>query len=679
MSWTLGEPWLTQRLKRVTARAGGAGRFGTRSASRGVPGGPRGQRFEKRATKRLQPLYECAQSRGWLRITRIGAGVMTDDDRFSGGPLARRSARELTLELQRLRKEASAARLEAQAAAIELILARMREGSPETSPQPDGSGVLPPERAGTDDRPADSAETPPDSVDPAGPSDPGGRSAPGAVSRSGMPNGRGVPVSPDRPIPERPAPDTPLAAAVGGEESAVPLPPPGPAVETPAFRDWDEVRRVLVASDTEEPGGFGTIGPSGATDPGRPTRERGRGEREIRGDQRPATPKPESAAEPRRPDERAFVDARKRSDAGRRSDARKRSDAGKRSDARKRSDAGLSVDVGGRSDVHAAADVGEFRGHCEVSGDGQTTPRRRRPVAWLVSAAVHLLILILLAGWTLTVHAPLDQVALAASHATSEESPMETFTIETTEPASDTAEETPTEPEVETSPVGELDWNPSRFDVTAPPAVAGFDDSGVATVLAGGPASGGEASMAFCGVEGGGQHFVYLVDSSGSMGSAFESARLELIRSVSMLAPDQRFYVVFFDEEPDYMRLSDPQRDEPHSVFATPENKQRLARWAMTIRMDRGRAPYEPLRFALGLRPDVIFMLSDGEFPQRIEDQLREENRLENLFGDTGPISIIHTIGYHSREGEARMRRIAEQNGGQYRYVPKPDGGRRPR
>lgn len=614
---------------------------------------------------------------------------MTHDDRFSGGPLARRSARELTLELQRLRKEASAARLEAQAAAIELILARMREGSPATSattsPPPDGSGVLPPKGAGGDDRPADSAETPPDSVDPAGPSDPGGLSAPGAVSRSGMPHGRGIPVSPDRPIPDPPIPDTALAVAVGGEESAVPLPPPGPVVETPAFRDWDEVRRVLVASEAEEPDGLGKIDLSGAVDPGRPTRERGRGEREIRSDQRPATPKPESAAEPRRPDERAFVNARGRSGAGKRSDAEKRSDADKRPDARKRpgadkrSEVGLSVGVGGGADVHAASDVGEFRGHCEVSGDGQAPARRRRPVAWLVSAAVHLLILILLAGWTLTVHAPLDQVALAASHATSEESPMETFTIETTEPASDTAEETPTEPEVETSPVGELDWNPSRFDVTAPPAVAGFDDSGVATVLAGGPASGGEASMAFCGVEGGGQHFVYLVDSSGSMGSAFESARLELIRSVSMLAPDQRFYVVFFDEEPDYMRLSDPQRDEPHSVFATPENKQRLARWAMTIRMDRGRAPYEPLRFALGLRPDVIFLLSDGEFPQRIEDQLREENRLENLFGDTGPISIIHTIGYHSREGEARMRRIAEQNGGQYRYVPKPNGGRRTR
>ena len=92
----------------------------------------------------------------------------------------------------------------------------------------------------------------------------------------------------------------------------------------------------------------------------------------------------------------------------------------------------------------------------------------------------------------------------------------------------------------------------------------------------------------------------------------------------------------------------------------------------MRITKNDGRAPYNPLKFALELRPDVIFLLSDGEFPQGIEDLLKEQNRVENLFGDSGPISIVHTIGYHSRAGESRMRRIAEQNKGQYRHVPKP-------
>jgi hypothetical protein len=178
--------------------------------------------------------------------------------------------------------------------------------------------------------------------------------------------------------------------------------------------------------------------------------------------------------------------------------------------------------------------------------------------------------------------------------------------------------------------------------------------------------------ITFCGVEGGGNHFVYLVDCSKSMGSAFESARNELLRSIEALKPDQRFYVIFFDADPDYMRVDPTDADNAQSVLATPQHKRALKQWAMGIKMDRGQAPYEPLEFALELRPDVIFLLSDGEFPAGIKTLLRERNRVENLFGENRIRSIIHTIGYHSREGEVRMRAIAQENQGQYRHVPKP-------
>jgi hypothetical protein len=147
---------------------------------------------------------------------------------------------------------------------------------------------------------------------------------------------------------------------------------------------------------------------------------------------------------------------------------------------------------------------------------------------------------------------------------------------------------------------------------------------------------------------------------------------MELMQSIDALQPHQRFYVIFFDASPDYMRVSHEDRDDPQSILATPENKQALRRWASTIKMDSGQAPYEPLRFALQLRPDVIFLLSDGEFPSGIERLLREENIVENLFGEKHIKSIVHTIGYHSRQGEIRMREIATQNQGQYRHVPKP-------
>jgi len=304
--------------------------------------------------------------------------------------------------------------------------------------------------------------------------------------------------------------------------------------------------------------------------------------------------------------------------------------------------------------------------------------RRRRPAAFFVSALVHVALLLILAMFGLTAHLPKDQVALSASASVNEQTTIETFQIEAAEPTQQTAASEPVETQYEINPLGTIpvvDVTSDFSDAIAPPApeLASLSShSGSDSLRSLSSSSDAKASMEFCGVEGGGNHFVYLVDSSGSMGDAFQSARAALLQSVDLLTPKQRFYVVFFDAECDYMRISDPTEDEARSVHATPENKRRLKSWAMKISMDRGRAPYEPLEFALELRPDVIFLLSDGEFPQGIEELLAEQNKVNNLFGDEHPISIVHTIGYHSREGEERMRRIAAANQGQYRHIPKP-------
>ncbi len=310
-----------------------------------------------------------------------------------------------------------------------------------------------------------------------------------------------------------------------------------------------------------------------------------------------------------------------------------------------------------------------------IESDGEETEdaeeKRSKPAAWLVSAVAHVAVLLILAAVTLQTQRPKDQVALSASAAEANEVSMETFTIESTQPETEPTEITPSETEYELSPIGEIAAPQFQPDAPPSPATAALSSSS-SSAAAMSLKSDSDAKIQFCGVEGGGNHFVYLVDSSDSMGDGFESARAELLRSIDVLKPDQRFYVVFFDAESSYMRLANASEDEPRSVYATPQNKTALRRWAMRISMDRGRAPYDPLRFALKLKPDVIFLLSDGEFPQGIEDLLKEENKIVNLFGDRKPISIVHTIGYHSKEGESRMRRIAQQNQGQYRHIPKP-------
>ena len=308
------------------------------------------------------------------------------------------------------------------------------------------------------------------------------------------------------------------------------------------------------------------------------------------------------------------------------------------------------------------------------TAEDDSQSRQRRPAAWLISAVAHVAILLILAAVGIQTQRPKDQLALAGSVAEVNEVSMETFEMESSEPVTEPTETEPSAVEYELSPVGEMEVTKITIEsAPAPPTPAAASMSSSSSAAAAlSLKSVSDSKIQFCGVEGGGNHFVYMVDCSKSMGDAFVSARNELLASIEALTAKQRFYVIFYDKDPDYMRLGSGQQDEQRSAYATAENKAALRRWAMQIKMDSGWAPYDPMRFALNLKPDVIFLLSDGEFPQKFEDLVKAENKVANLFGDSSPISIVHTISYYSEAGESRMRRIAEQNNGQYRHVPKP-------
>lgn len=312
------------------------------------------------------------------------------------------------------------------------------------------------------------------------------------------------------------------------------------------------------------------------------------------------------------------------------------------------------------------------------SSDSESRSKRWRPAGWLISVTAHVVVLLALGLLTLASPKPKDQLAFTAAVSQVSETTVENFTIESAEELPEVMP--PTETAADVSPLGTLQVAEVALDL--PMVAAPANDSAMAGEMASDSMRMAMASLKgntpskvqFAGLDGGGNHFVYLVDKSKSM-RKFNEARMELIRSVDSLQPDQRFYVVFYDEKPDYMRISHPARDEPASVYASTENKQAFRRWAMTIQQGPGKSPVDVLKFAFTLRPDVIFLLSDGEFSALTETVIRERNRQENLFGDSGPISIIHTIrypGYSKAEAERadlQMRRIAVENNGQYRNV----------
>jgi hypothetical protein len=57
---------------------------------------------------------------------------------------------------------------------------------------------------------------------------------------------------------------------------------------------------------------------------------------------------------------------------------------------------------------------------------------------------------------------------------------------------------------------------------------------------------------------------------------------------------------------------------------------------------------------------------------KRLLEILREKNRTDDIVDGQIVLVPIHTIAYYSDKGLAVMKAIADENRGQFAYVPKP-------
>jgi hypothetical protein len=151
---------------------------------------------------------------------------------------------------------------------------------------------------------------------------------------------------------------------------------------------------------------------------------------------------------------------------------------------------------------------------------------------------------------------------------------------------------------------------------------------------------------------------VYVVDCSGSMGRPpmkLLAAKEELIRSIRALDDEQSFYVYFFSHHMFAM-------PGPGLLPASDANKDRVSDWIDGAVSGGGTNPFPPVAHALELRPETIYVLSDGLFKGEYVRAIRARNR--------GPRqTTIYTIGFGDRRGEKQLIRLARENGGSYRYV----------
>ncbi len=178
-------------------------------------------------------------------------------------------------------------------------------------------------------------------------------------------------------------------------------------------------------------------------------------------------------------------------------------------------------------------------------------------------------------------------------------------------------------------------------------------------------AAGGGGSE-FMGVRSQARDVVYVIDFSGSMtGDRFTHTRLELKRSIERLPDDGSFLVVFFDDG--FVAMPPG-----HLVAASPRNKSIAKSWIDTAATRGGTEPSQALAFALQLKPEVIFLMTDGEFAS--DELVNEAIDHFNIDHRTS----INTIAFHDPAGQEELEKIARENHGDFRYIPAPGASKVP-
>lgn len=182
--------------------------------------------------------------------------------------------------------------------------------------------------------------------------------------------------------------------------------------------------------------------------------------------------------------------------------------------------------------------------------------------------------------------------------------------------------------------------------------------------------TGPTTSVTLFGRTGVGRSFVFLIDRSKSMGGhglgAIAAAQTELVRELAHLEPDHRFQVIAYNQG--LRRLS-----RSGMVEASKDNKDLVEHFLRETVAAGGTAHEPALTAALRLRPDVVFVLTDGGEPHLSEpeiDLLTRENR-----GHT----TVHCLHFGSgplQQPDNFLSRFASRNGGGYGYVDMMQAGR---
>ena len=139
----------------------------------------------------------------------------------------------------------------------------------------------------------------------------------------------------------------------------------------------------------------------------------------------------------------------------------------------------------------------------------------------------------------------------------------------------------------------------------------------------------------------------------------------ELSKTVRQLRPSQSFSVIFFQEQ------SCKSLDQ-NLVIAKPDTKRQADQFLDTIVPRAETNPLPALELAFKQKPDLIYLLTDGDFPDnnavlKLIQQLDKDGKVK-----------INTIAFVNEKDKdtdfmALLQKIAKDTGGVYRFVREND------
>jgi hypothetical protein len=179
-----------------------------------------------------------------------------------------------------------------------------------------------------------------------------------------------------------------------------------------------------------------------------------------------------------------------------------------------------------------------------------------------------------------------------------------------------------------------------------------------------GGGNGAGPRSSFLGVGGNARRVVYVCQASGSMISLYGDLRHKLEESIDALRPIQSFDVIFFADQDTFVF------NRGALVMASPDNKRKAYDFIDHVVTHGQTNPIEAINTALALKPELMYVLTDGFYNVSSFDEVINAFRNGNADKKTH-VNCLYLESDEDPKLVQVLKQIARENGGVMKSIPK--------